>query len=136
MALAESQGKTMEQAAEAVTGGQEPCEADGAKNGEAPEKAPAPNTAGAPALPHHRRSKRSLPRVASFSPSSWSSSLIINPALFACSASSGRNSETCSNGGASSHGIVGQRFHRPAQVLLSSLDITDQFLSRFADRIP
>lgn len=88
--MAAVQGKMVEQAAEAVTGGQEPCKADGGKNGEAPEAAPAPKAAGAPALPHHRRSK---------------------------SASSGRNLETCSHGGAASHGVVEQRFHQPAQNL-------------------
>lgn len=86
--MAEVQGKMMEQAAEAVTGGQEQCKADGATSGEAPEAAPATKTAGAPALPHHRRSK---------------------------SASSGRNLETCDHGGAASHGVVEQRFHRPPQ---------------------
>ncbi|KAM0883135.1 hypothetical protein ACQ4PT_031824 [Festuca glaucescens] len=80
--MAAVQGK-MQQAGGVVTGGQEQCKADGAKSGEAPK------TAGAPALPHHRRSK---------------------------SASSGRNLETCNHGGAASHGIVEQRFHRPAQV--------------------
>ncbi|KAM0883134.1 hypothetical protein ACQ4PT_031824 [Festuca glaucescens] len=79
--MAAVQGK-MQQAGGVVTGGQEQCKADGAKSGEAPK------TAGAPALPHHRRSK---------------------------SASSGRNLETCNHGGAASHGIVEQRFHRPAQ---------------------
>ncbi|KAM0880972.1 hypothetical protein ACQ4PT_033224 [Festuca glaucescens] len=86
--MAEVRGKMMEQAAEAVTGGQEQCKADGATSGEAPEAAPAPKTAGAPALPHHRRSK---------------------------SASSGRNLEACDHGGAGSHGVVEQRFHRPPQ---------------------
>ncbi|KAM0880971.1 hypothetical protein ACQ4PT_033224 [Festuca glaucescens] len=81
--MAEVRGKMMEQAAEAVTGGQEQCKADGATSGEAPEAAPAPKTAGAPALPHHRRSKRNL--------------------------------EACDHGGAGSHGVVEQRFHRPPQ---------------------
>ncbi|KAM0847728.1 hypothetical protein ACQ4PT_054830 [Festuca glaucescens] len=85
--MAEVQGKMMDQGAEAVTGGQEPLKADGAKDGEAPEAAPAPKTAAAN-LPHHRRSK---------------------------SASSGRNLETCDHGGAASHGVVEQRFHRPPQ---------------------
>uniref|UniRef100_A0ACD5TMJ9 Uncharacterized protein n=1 Tax=Avena sativa TaxID=4498 RepID=A0ACD5TMJ9_AVESA len=90
--MAAVQGKTEQAGGGVVTGGQEPCKADGAKNGEVPEAAPAPKAAGAPALPHHRRSK---------------------------SASSGRNSETCNHGdgGASSHGVVEQRFHRPAQNL-------------------
>ena len=50
----------MEQAAEVVIRGQEPCKA---KNGEAPEAAP-PTKTPAASLPHHRRSKRFLPLAA------------------------------------------------------------------------